>query len=363
MHFYVHIPFCTQKCPYCKFALTPIFDTFKKKRYIEYLKKEIKEYFQDSPLIWDGHTLYLGWGTPSVLTPSEISDIFSVFPHFPTAFSEITLEANPEDISESYVRELIAIWINRFSLGIQTLNDDALKEISRWDKKSILNALSVFAKFDEMRNQKISLNVDFILGLPHVKRGEILSNLQEIHKKFPFISHTSVYILEDEKYPEHWKYISLTEGEMHEDFIEILEYFESQWWNHYELSNWAKPGFESRHNCGYWNHAQVRGFWLSASSFLDGVRFANASWFQAYYRGEKESFETLSDAQINLEKMMFWLRTDGWIVPVWTYQKLGKKVDELINSGWIEVRDGKIFLTKTWIFFIDSIMAELAVFV
>lgn len=138
-----------------------------------------------------------------------------------------------------------------------------------------------------------------------MRLGETQSALEELHGTFTAITHTSVYLLEDEKYPSHWKYLCLTGSEMQREFESIIDYFDELGWNHYELSNWAKPGYESIHNRGYWDHSTVRGFGLSASSYVDGIRFTNASSFQAYYRGERIMEENLTPEQIEIEKMMF----------------------------------------------------------
>lgn len=352
--FYIHIPFCRQKCPYCKFALTPIFDEAKKRRYIAYLENEIKEYFLKW---WNIKTLYFGGWTPSILSHDEIREILKCFPDYKYA-EEITLEANPEDITEEYIRWVFDLGINRLSIGIQTLNNLSLKEIHRSNKEDIYWALE---SIKNIRNKywknAISINIDFILWLPYTKKWETLQGIKEIHKSFPFITHTSVYMLEDEKYPKNWKENSLSENEIQKEFLEIMEYFESLRWNHYELSNFAKPWYESIHNKSYWNHSSYRGFWLSASSYEDRTRFTNASSFSWYYEGKVEESEILSDKQIEIEEMMFWLRKNGWSYTNTKYNQW--KIDSLILDGIIEIQNKKIRPTKTWIFLLDHIMSEL----
>jgi oxygen-independent coproporphyrinogen-3 oxidase len=114
----------------------------------------------------------------------------------------------------------------------------------------------------------ISINIDFILGLPYTTSGEILHAIKELHNQFPHITHTSVYMLEDEVYPKHWKANSITEDQMQTEFLDIIDYFQSIGWHHYELSNFAKPGYESVHNQAYWDHSDTRGFGLSAASYI-----------------------------------------------------------------------------------------------
>lgn len=355
-HFYIHIPFCNQKCPYCKFALTPIFDEFMKRRYVEYLKKEIREYFASNKDDNEAKTIYFGWWTPSILSHAEIREILECFPFYNQINTEITLESNPEDITREYVEWLVGLGINRLSMGIQTLNDQSLREIHRSDTESILNALQWI--WEALWNTgNISINIDFILGLPYTLPGETHAWIQELHKQFPFITHTSVYMLEDEDYPKHWKSISITEDEMQSEFMAIMDYFQSIWWNHYELSNFAKKWYESVHNRAYWDHSNSRGFWISAASYENKKRWNNSSSFGTYYKWDKENEEILGDEQIEIENMMFRLRTDGFDI---TDSNISpKKLQENIEKWFLEITDNRVKPTKTWIFILDHIMSEL----
>ena len=375
MHFYIHIPFCRQKCPYCKFALTPIFDDLKKKRYLEYLKKEIREYFSKLETSDPGklpennkerlvprsqwqkqRTIYFWWGTPSILSHDEVRDILECFPFYREKCVEISFESNPEDLTRKYVSGLFELGITRLSVGVQSLNDETLKSIHRSDRKSIFQALSAIREaFTDFLG--ISVNVDFILGLPYVKPWETLENIEEIHATFPFISHTSTYILEDEKYPKDWKENSLTETEIQKEFLNILGYFEWKNWNHYELSNFSHPGYECKHNQSYWDHSPYRWFWLSASSYEGWKRWNNTPSFSGYFAGKIGDEETLTDEQIEIEKMMFWLRTDGYDIQKWGINR--EKLNQFIEERLITQTDKKIRLTKTWIFLIDHIMSGL----
>ncbi|MDD2694066.1 MAG: radical SAM protein [Candidatus Gracilibacteria bacterium] len=433
-YFYLHIPFCRQKCPYCKFALTPIFDDMKKRRYLEYLKREIRGYFSISStnlLTNQPATIYFGGGTPSILTTTEVREILECFPEVPflkelseakrkaedfswisqeknppypplqRGFPEISFECNPEDITEGYVRRLFDLGINRISLGVQSLNNTTLQSIHRSDRESIFHALdaiqsiynrgktiiggsgvetvgvrgkienggakrtsfSTTETFDtfgykSMENdmkRNISINMDFILGLPFSKPGETLRNIQELHEKFPFITHTSVYMLEEGMYPKDWKKNSINEIEIEQEYAAICKHFESLGWNHYEISNWAKPEYESVHNRGYWNHTNYRGFGLSATSYEDGKRWENSTSFSHYYRGENISSEKLTPEQIELEEIIFGIRTfslDAQIFP-------REIVEELTQEGAIKIEDERIILTPAGIFRENTIIAKL----
>ncbi len=355
-HFYIHIPFCNQKCLYCKFALTPIFDEFKKRRYIEYLKKEIREYFLSKKDTNQAKTIYFWGWTPSILSHSEIREILECFPFYRNIESEITLEFNPEDINREYVKWLIELGINRLSMWVQTLNNQTLTEIHRSDSNNIISALQW--TWEAIWNtQNISINIDFILWLPYTLPGEIIESIKKLHHQFPFITHTSVYMLEDEDYPKHWKSNSITENEMQSEFTAIMDYFDSIKWNHYELSNWARPGYESVHNRAYWDHSNSRGFWLSAASYENKQRWNNSSSFGAYYKWEKENEEILTNEQIEIENIMFGLRTDGFDS---TDSNIStKKIKENIEKWFLKMTSNRVKPTKTWIFILDHIMSEL----
>jgi coproporphyrinogen III oxidase-like Fe-S oxidoreductase len=141
---------------------------------------------------------------------------------------------------------------------------------------------------------------------------------------------------------------------MQSEFLAIVDYLESIGWHHYELSNWARPWYESAHNQAYWDHSETRGFGLSAASYEWGQRWSNSSSFTGYYASKKENEEKLTLEQIQLEKMMFWLRRDGW-----QYNGDSEKIDTLIADWLIEIIENRIKPTKTWIFVIDHILSEL----
>lgn len=386
MHYYLHIPFCRQKCPYCKFALTPVFDEFKKKRYIGYLKRELGEYFSTRSChveIWDilpwmnkqdlslrskwqkPRTIYFWWGTPSVLSLDEVRGILDCFRitedsntrTFEHSLPEITFECNPEDITSEYATGLFQLWINRISLGIQSLSDTTLKAIHRSDRKSIFYALDEIssALCTMSMHSQLSLNTDFILWLPHTKPGETLEDIRTLHELFPFITHTSVYMLEDGLYPADWKEYSITEKEMEKEYSAICTYFDSLWWHHYEISSWAKPGYECQHNRWYWDHTDTRGFGLSATSYVGGKRWTNSDSFAGYYRWDIIGTEVLTEDEKNLEKLIHDLRTfrlESRIAP-------SEILEKLRSEGLIEIKEQKIILTPTWIFRENAILSEL----
>jgi oxygen-independent coproporphyrinogen-3 oxidase len=238
--------------------LTPVYTDAKKRRYIAFLKNEICTYFQKNIHIPQIRSIYLGGGTPSVLSRYEIQDILGCFPTplpplswglpediLPSSISldlhdtEISIECNPEDISIQYIQDLLDVGITRISIGIQTLSDASLVAIHRSSRADIERALVCISTVLGARTD-ISVNVDMILGLPYVRAGETLQDIVYLHRTYPYIAHTSVYILEDEKYPTYWAGETLSVEDIQSEYIDICTYFQSAQYVHYEVSNWAK---------------------------------------------------------------------------------------------------------------------------
>ncbi len=398
MHYYVHIPFCHRVCPYCKFAVSPVVNELTKKRYLEYLKKEINNYFNSwrvkngetegnklfesewkqenrwalaceflspsAPFVtfqwWkvrEMRTLYFGWWTPSILSIEELQNITSCFPffqdsHIPTfqhSNYEFTLEANPENITEEKAREWKNLWINRVSLWVQSLDDIVLDTIKRASQEITRKALNILNQYFE------NINIDLILWLPYSQPGDTLQAIQELHKKYENITHTSVYILEDERYPKEWNHHYPTEEDIQREYSLICDYLEQLWWRHYEISNWAKPWYESIHNQSYWNHSDYRGFGLSAGSHIQWRRFSNSSSFRGYFLPEQEG-EILTKEQLHIEKIMFGLRTfslDEWLI------MNKQKIKQFLEEWLLQKKEIILSPTKTWIFMLDYIISEL----
>lgn len=216
MFVYVHIPFCRQKCTYCKFALSPLVRQNEVEKYLRFLRVEIADFFKENPT-QTAQSVYFGGGTPSILNAKQLQNLLDLVPK--TANCEITLEANAEDITEAYVKDLEVLGVNRISLGVQTLNNQSLAEIGRNSTNGIFNALECLAK-----STIKTVNADFIIGLPFVRKGEILRNVQTVLSRFR-LNHISVYMLESGKYPPNYK-TAITETEICDDYWQIADYLE-----------------------------------------------------------------------------------------------------------------------------------------
>jgi oxygen-independent coproporphyrinogen-3 oxidase len=225
------------------------------------------------------------------------------------------------------------------SIGVQTLNIKALRIVGRSkDNTSIIQALDI------LKNSPIkNISIDLIIGLPHTYQGQIIKDLEEI---FTHISpqHVSIYILEDELYPESWHKFFPGEEIIRKEYFSGMQWLERKGFHRYELSNFAIPGYESKHNQAYWNHSEYRGFGLSSASYIGKRRFRNSVSFAGYYRGEIVDNEILDSEALKIERIMFGLRTSGVYLADIQKQAILKK---FIQDGLIKNYKNKILPTPT----------------
>ena len=280
MRAYVHVPFCRQKCGYCKFALTPFVREAQVARYFAMLSAEIVAFADAEGDVGRVETLYFGGGTPSA---AGVARIGAVIRQFSDRFgiaedAEITVEANPEDLTPEFCRALLETGVTRLSVGVQSLDDAVLATVGRKDAKSTLAGLK--SAFDA---GFANVNADLILGLPQEKPTGTLSAMERLHAEFP-LTHTSAYLLEEDSYPKNWSGTHADTESVREEFLACRDFLMRKGFVHYEVSNFAKPGYESRHNRGYWERRDVRAFGLAGASLWKGERFENAASFAGYYR-------------------------------------------------------------------------------
>lgn len=386
MFSYIHIPFCESKCKYCRFASVGSINNILVEKYISHLINDIKNFKRpdenNSGLL---SSIYFWWWTPSILNKNQLEKIINTLNEkfWFEKNIEITLETTPKNLTKENINSWESFWINRISIWVQTLNNKTLKEISRDDKETILNWLENLKSFiappTHWGGFSGSISVDFIIWLPYVKSWEILENIKYFVEKYDFIKHISVYMLEDyydapsltpplvsgdtggfEKitYPNNWKNLWINEENYLKEYLEIKNYLENRWFFRYELSNFAKSGFECEHNRSYWNHSENVWFWLWSHSFIWGKRYAYKDDFLGYYSWKFEYEEKLNDEDLFLEKVMFWLRT-SWITKE-IYEKLNwQKISEFIKSWLLEIKNENLCITDDWITLIDKIILEI----
>jgi oxygen-independent coproporphyrinogen-3 oxidase len=259
---------------------------------------------------------------------------------------EITIEANPENITKENLKWWKKLWVNRISIWVQTLNEKALKEVWRTWKWDIFEALDILEK-----EQGIDVSLDFIIGLPFVKRWEIKENIEIILSKYPFVSHISVYMLEDYK-------TDFSPEEFLEEYLWIKTFLESKDFERYELSNFSKPWKKCKHNLGYWHHKTCLAFGLWAHSFIWNTRFANSNKFEEYYVSKGKIEEVLSEEELFLEKIMFALRTN-WIESQGTKKLNNEKIKEFLENWYLVKAWDRVYLADKWVLLLDYILKEI----
>lgn len=363
---YIHIPFCSSKCKYCRFASFSWFSNLKIQTYVDFLCKEIL----DSDIDWVFlNTIYFGWWTPWVLSLSQFNQIFETL-KTKFIFSEnieISIETTPWNITIENIIWWKNLGINRISMWLQTLNEKSLSEIWRDSKWDIIWAL------DTVKNIWFSnFSIDFIIWLPYVRSGEIIENIDFLLNEYDFIKHISVYMLEEYYdvpevkeskfdnivYPNDWSNLWLKEEDFSREYIEIKDFLQKKWFNRYEISNYSKSWFECKHNFWYWTHKETLAFWLWAHGFLNDIRFSNSESFIDYYAKKNIIKEILDKDDLFLEKIMFSFRT-SWIEEADLEKLDNLKVNYFIDNNMLYKKDKKIFLSDNWVVFMDYILWEI----
>jgi len=329
-------------------------------QYHAVLKKEIETFVHDAPVKPALKTIYLGGGTPSTYPAPHLLDTFATLREqfeFDES-TEITIEVNPGTVTT----ELLLAWkqagINRLSIGVQSLKDIVLKSLNRHQTRS-----DVYAVLKEASCYFENLSVDFIVGLPGVSDDEWKEMIQEA-MNWP-IKHISIYFLTvHEDTPLYFKVtnkrVQLPPDDALVDLYDwTVDTLHAHGFERYELSNFAKIGYQSRHNAAYWDRKAYRGFGLGACSFNGTVRFQNSKNLGQYIEklssGQSviEMSEELSGQQIMLEKLMLGLRqskgvlVDLYLENITEQQRVlfFQNIDLLVQSGLVMYVDGVIRLT------------------
>ncbi len=291
---YIHIPFCKSKCKYCSFV--SIVKTGFIEDYISALIREIENNYSGETL----KTLYFGGGTPSLLSVEFVKKIMNNFNI--SSQTEITFEINPDDAEPDYLKWLRDVGINRLSFGVQTFDDKILDLIGRrHNSKQVLKAIEA-AKKAGFEN----LSVDLIYGLPEQTLETLEKDLETI--KALDIQHVSTYGLKIEE-PSYFYYhpIDVPDADIQADmYLGINNYLENIGFKRYEISNFARAGFESKHNLNYWNNNEYYGFGAAAHGYKDGIRYSNTENLEEYIKNPlKHLTEYLVTTNEKLEEEIF----------------------------------------------------------
>jgi oxygen-independent coproporphyrinogen-3 oxidase len=284
---YIHVPFCSKKCPYCDFFSVK----YSKQgvlEFVENIKNEIKTYPKE-----EIDTIYFGGGTPSIL-PIEFLEqvVFSINEHFMVKTEEMTIEVNPNTVNIDNLREYKKLGFNRLSVGVQSLNDNELQFLGR--QHSAEKALECIKNAKNAGFTNIS--ADIMLGIP----GQTVKNLSETIEKLQEVQHISAYILKIEENTPFYGNIEVDEDISADLYLFAVKKLEEMGFLQYEISNFAKKGFKSKHNLKYWKCEEYIGLGKSAHSFYGGKRYFDRDIVTENNPGTYE------------EKTMLSLRLCGW---------------------------------------------------
>ena len=302
---YIHIPFCDTICSYCDFCKFIKNDEWIEK-YLITLKKEINNKYNKEII----DTIYIGGGTPSCLNIEQLNKLFNIIKIFnKNKEYEFTFEYNIENITEEKLRLLYENGVNRLSIGIQTFNEKHLKFLNRnHNKKDIVEKINLAKKIG-FKN----INIDLIYALPNQTLKELNSDIEEFLKLD--ITHISTYSLILE--PNTKVYIedvkNIDEDLDYDMYKLICDKLKNKGYNHYEISNFSKVGYESKHNLTYWNNNEYYGFGLGASGYIDNIRYDNTRSFNKYINGEyiKELHRLNKDETIENEFILGLRKING----------------------------------------------------
>ncbi|MDE5985045.1 MAG: radical SAM family heme chaperone HemW [Eubacterium sp.] len=336
---YFHIPFCRSKCPYCDFYSVK-YDSTLAEKYVERLCSEIKKYNGSFD------TIYFGGGTPSILDSHLIGKIISTArEHFDIADNcEITMECNPSKNLEKDFEDYAAFGVNRISLGMQSARNEERFALGRVaGQNEVAKAVS-----DAKKAGITNISLDVMLGTPKQTIDSLDETFEFIDKMQ--VTHISAYLLKIEegtKFFEMSDKLALPDEDIIcEMYLKTIDSLKNLGFNQYEISNFSKPGFESRHNLKYWQLDEYLGLGASAHSLWNGKRF--------YY---DKNFNIINDGtgSTDEEKIMLGLRLNKGIEK----SLINKDYSRFVKMGLLGENDKRIFLTKQGMLVSNSIISEL----
>lgn len=355
----MHWPFCPYKCNFCDFVAIASHESFMQ-QYHESLCQEIEDFKTLYNAVKPLRTLYIGGGTPSTYPLSLLPDLLNKLRELVIIdeYTEVTFEVNPGTVEPGALELWKKIGINRLSIGVQSLKDTVLQGLNRHQKK-----IDVIDLLEKTKYIFDNVSVDFIVGLPGVSSEEWKAMILEA-MMWP-IQHISVYFLMvHEKTPLYFKIKQNTvvlpaDDEVIDLYYWTVDTLQQHGFNRYELSNFAKKGFESKHNQAYWERKSYKGFGLGACSFNGQFRFQNnknlRNYFDAVTKKEGLIYESeeITVQQIIIEKIMLGLRqakgVDVYdVLQNFSYkqqQHFKEKADWLEKQGLVMQQNGWLFLT------------------
>ncbi len=361
---YVHIPFCTQICYYCDFS-----KVFIKNQpvdaYLEHLIQETRSYE-----IGKLRTLYIGGGTPTALSAQQLAYLLTELPKVMdlSKVEEFTIEANPGDLDPDKIAVLKDSQVNRVSLGVQTFDNKMLKKIGRSHQEQDI--------YDNIRHLKQAgfdnISIDLIYALPGQTMDQVKENVAKaIDLDIPHMSLYSLILENHTVFMNRMRRgkLPLPKEELEAEMFEyIIEELEKAGFEHYEISNFSKPGFESRHNLVYWDNAEYYGLGAGASGYIDGIRYKNHGPIRHYLEAVEAGKARITEEHLTLEEKMeeelfLGLRKKTGVSKARFEEKFGVSFDQrygqvvasLTEQGLLVPDDKQVRMTKRGLFLGDTV--------
>ena len=361
---YVHIPFCTQICYYCDFS-----KVFIKNQpvdsYLEHLLEEFASYD-----IQKLRTLYIGGGTPTALSAPQLEVLLDGLTKNLdlSVLEELTIEANPGDLDEDKIAVLKNSAVNRVSLGVQTFDDKMLKKIGRSHLEK-----DIYENIDRLKLAGFdNISIDLIYALPGQTMEQVKDNVAKaIALDIPHMSLYSLILENHTVFMNRMRRgkLPLPKEEVEAEMFEyIIAELELAGFEHYEISNFSKPGFESRHNLMYWDNAEYYGIGAGASGYVNGVRYKNHGPIRHYLKVVEEGNARIHEEHLSLreqmeEEMFLGLRKKTGVSKARFEEKFGTSfenlygqvVRDLCHQGLLQVEGQQIRMTKKGLFLGDTV--------
>ena len=355
---YIHIPFCKKICTYCDFCKLYLNENFVSP-YLLALENEINEKYQGEEI----KTIYIGGGTPSSLRSNDLIKLFDIIKVFNTnRLVEFTFECNLNDINDELLTILSENKVNRLSIGIESFNKKKLSFMNREHTfKDALNKVSLCRKygFD-------NINIDLIYGIPKDTIGVLKKDLKKVLKLNP--EHISTYslIIEDNTVIGICK-TSPIEDELDEEMYSIIcKRLEKKGYRHYEVSNFSKEGYESRHNINYWLNENYYGFGLGSHGYVGNIRYENTKSLTKYIKGDYVHNQTLlsKEEDMNNAIMLGFRLLDGINLKSF-YDKYQVNLQEhydikkLLEEKELIYKDGYLKINPKYIYIMNEILIKI----
>lgn len=368
---YIHIPFCKQRCNYCAFYSSTLYNI--KEEYTNAVCQELrmrKEYTGNDTIA----TIYFGGGTPSTLSAEQLHKICdTIYSTYNIAETpEVTIECNPDDLTPQFLEQLRRLPFNRISMGVQSFNDTQLKRLGR--RHTAEGARQAVANARAAGYSNIS--IDLMFALPGSTAEDWQHDLESAIKLKP--DHLSAYnLMYEEGTPlyralQRGDFEELSEDENVTQFRMLITAMKNAGYRHYEISNFALPGRESRHNSSYWNDTPYIGCGAAAHSYNGTSREWNIADIKAYVEGinsGKRNFEIehLTEEEHYNDTILTRLRTAEGLPLKWMKEKFSKKLntymlraaEKEVALGNLKEEDGNLSLTPKGIFISDAVIREL----